>query len=72
MAKIDKQPQTQQQQTFDELMSFLDLQFKAFPDHRAGNAVRYELYERLSQAGVIREYQDRMAKQPALPIRPSR
>jgi hypothetical protein len=50
MAKIDKQPQNQQQQTFDALMSFLDLQFKSFPDHRAGNAVRYELADVLKGA----------------------
>jgi len=34
--------QLQQQLTFDELMSFLDSQFQALPDHRAGNA-RYAL-----------------------------
>ena len=50
MAKTDKQLQTQQQQTFDELMSFLDRQFKSFPDHRVGNAVRYELADVLKGA----------------------
>ena len=50
MAKTGKQLQPQQQQTFDELMSFLDLQFKSFPDHRVGNAVRYELADVLKGA----------------------
>jgi hypothetical protein len=49
MAKTDKQLQTQQQ-TFDELMFFLDLRFKSFPDHRVGNAVRYELADVLKGA----------------------
>jgi hypothetical protein len=42
--------QLQQQQTFDELMRFLDSQFKSFPDHRAGNAVRYELADVMKSA----------------------
>ena len=42
--------QLQQQQTFDELMRFLDSQFKSFPDHRAGNAVRYELADVVKSA----------------------
>src|SRR5512138_1546284 len=42
--------QLQQQQTFDELMRFLDSQFKSFPDHRAGNAVRYPLADVLKSA----------------------
>jgi hypothetical protein len=42
--------QLQQQQTFDELMCFLDSQFKSFPDHRAGNAVRYELADVVKSA----------------------
>ena len=50
MAKTNKQLQVQQQQTFDELMSFLDRQFKSFPDHRAGNAVCYELADVLKGA----------------------
>ena len=35
--------QLQQYLTFDHLMRFLDDQFKSFPDHRSGNAVRYQL-----------------------------
>jgi hypothetical protein len=42
--------QLQQQQTFDELMRFLDSQFKSIPDHRAGNAVRYELADVVKSA----------------------
>src|SRR6266545_7942301 len=42
--------QLQQALTFDELMRFLDSQFKSFPDHRSGNAVRYPLADVLKSA----------------------
>jgi hypothetical protein len=41
MAKLHQQDQ--QNLTFDEMMRFLDSEFQQFPEHRAGNAVRYEL-----------------------------
>lgn len=42
--------QLQPSLTFDELMRFLDEQFQLFPDHRAGNAVRYPLADVLKSA----------------------
>jgi Transposase DDE domain len=50
MAKNYERLQLQQEQTFDDLMCFLDPQFKSFPDHRVGNAVRYELADVLKSA----------------------
>jgi Transposase DDE domain len=50
MAKNYERLQLQQEQTFDDLMCFLDAQFKSFPDHRVGNAVRYELADVLKSA----------------------
>lgn len=50
MAKNYERLQLQQEQTFDDLMRFLDAQFKSFPDHRVGNAVRYELADVLKSA----------------------
>ena len=48
MAKRDQQDQ--QNLTFDEMMRFLDSEFQRFPEHRAGNAVRYELADVLKSA----------------------
>src|SRR5262245_30943322 len=62
MAKTDKPLETQRQQTFDKLMSFLDFQFKSFPDHRVGNAVRYELADALKGAFAMFS-----VKSPSLP-----
>ena len=45
--------QLQQNLTFDELMRFLDSEFQNLPDHRAGNAVRYELADVLKSAFAI-------------------
>src|SRR3982751_3958796 len=42
--------QLQPSLTFDGLMCFLDEQFQLFPDHRAGNAVRYPLADLLKSA----------------------
>jgi hypothetical protein len=42
--------QLQQNLTFDEMMRLLDSEFKNLPDHRAGNAVRYELADVLKSA----------------------
>src|SRR5262245_64835514 len=50
MVKNYERLQLQQEQTFDDLMRFLDTQFKSFPDHRVGNAVRYELADVLKSA----------------------
>ena len=35
--------QLQENLTFDEMMCFLDHEFQLIPDHRSGNALRYEL-----------------------------
>lgn len=48
MAKLHQQDQ--QNLTFDEMMRFLDSEFQRFPEHRAGNAVRYELADVLKSA----------------------
>jgi hypothetical protein len=48
MAK--RHQQDQQNLTFDEMMRFLDSEFQRFPEHRAGNAVRYELADVLKSA----------------------
>jgi hypothetical protein len=48
MAKLHQQDQ--QNLTFDEMMRFLDGEFQRFPEHRAGNAVRYELADVLKSA----------------------
>jgi hypothetical protein len=50
MAKNHERLQLQQEQTFDDLMCFLNAQFKSFPDHRVGHAVRYELADVLKSA----------------------
>jgi hypothetical protein len=42
--------QLQQNLTFDEMMRFLDSEFQNLPDHRAGNAVQYELADVLKSA----------------------
>ena len=42
--------QLQQNLTFDEMMRFLDREFQHLPDHRAGNALRYELADVLKSA----------------------
>lgn len=42
--------QLQQNLTFDEMMRFLDDEFQKIPDHRDGNALRYELAEVLKSA----------------------
>ena len=42
--------QLQQNLTFDEMMRFLDSEFRNLPDHRAGNAVQYELADVLKSA----------------------
>ena len=42
--------QLQQNLTFDEMMRFLDNEFRKIPDHRDGNALRYELAEVLKSA----------------------
>jgi hypothetical protein len=48
MAK--RHQQDQQNLTIDEMMRFLDSEFQRFPEHRAGNAVRYELADVLKSA----------------------
>lgn len=42
--------QLQQNLTFDEMMHFLDDQLQKIPDHRNGNALRYELADVLKSA----------------------
>lgn len=42
--------QLQQNLTFDEMMRFLDNEFQKLPDHRDGNALRYELADVLKSA----------------------
>src|SRR5499426_1957877 len=48
MAKLHQQDQ--RNLTFDEMMRFLDSEFQRFPEHRVGNAVRYELADVLKSA----------------------
>lgn len=36
-----------EKQGFDDMMEFLDCEFQKLPDHRSGNALRYDLSERL-------------------------
>jgi hypothetical protein len=42
--------QLQEKQRFDDLMDFLDREFQQLPDHRTGNATRYELADVLKSA----------------------
>ena len=42
--------QLQEKQRFDDLMSFLDGEFQKLPDHRTGNATRYNLADVLKSA----------------------
>jgi len=39
-----------EKQGFDDLMDFLDREFQKLPDHRAGNALRYDLADVLRSA----------------------
>jgi hypothetical protein len=39
-----------EKQRFDDLMSFLDGEFQKLPDHRTGNATRYNLADVLKSA----------------------
>jgi hypothetical protein len=39
-----------EKQGFDDLIDFLDREFQKFPDHRAGNALRYDLANVLKNA----------------------
>ena len=39
-----------EKQGFDDLMDFLDREFQKLPDHRAGNALRYDLADVLKSA----------------------
>src|SRR6266540_2956535 len=64
--------QLQQQQTFDELMRFLDSQFKSFPDHRAGNAVRYELADVVKSAFAMFSLKSPITMQDWPPSSPTR
>jgi hypothetical protein len=40
----------QEKQRFDDLMEFLDGEFQNLPDHRNGNATRYDLADALKSA----------------------
>ena len=40
----------QEKQRFDDLIEFLDDEFQKIPDHRTGNAIRYDLPDVLKSA----------------------
>ena len=42
-----------EKQGFDDLMDFLDREFQKFPDHRAGNALRYDLADVLTKVSRL-------------------
>jgi hypothetical protein len=63
MAK--RHQQDQQNLTFDEMMRFLDSEFQRFPEHQAGNAVRYELADVLCVFGEEVRFGISRMRQPA-------
>jgi hypothetical protein len=42
-----------EKQGFDDLMDFLDREFQKLPDHRSGNAIRYDLADVLKSAFAV-------------------